>query len=1557
MDIEQSLAVNSDANSVKQQSSLQLLNSIDRQDGSFTEKLYEAATIIEFPTNVLHSENSNLDGWKLTQRQRARFEWVLRWLLDKLQSPGEVGHVARDTPEAWRWLRLLCQSLPRSRVIRQLLSTKLFSSLEQCLDKLSTHFQEFSESAISASPNGRSSLGKRKRSESLDRDTSFNLDSDIQKRLNSFLAVVAFLDSLHVLLKDASDHGHQDAVEQFKAVARNAGSYAPNILSYWLRCINHIILNASVSRPTWIRSTQWDWLQPILPIWESQKLDAFTDLFSENCLIPAAQLAASLTRRIKSLFSQGREDDDATKSDIDVLKTTLNNLERLLAKHIYQPMIVRVVSSDHKFSQKGPNTSAKASNSEESKLNANVENFDSMLVPLSKTAGGDILEDSTSESIRRAVPGLLDIAIRSSGTSRTTQQKRLWVETAFISLARCLGILTPANAAPNFQADSVPLVVSMLQILRARRETLSTNAFDVLIEKYSGLTEDAAENKAKAKPNWDLIAAVLGLDADVFLPLENLQRKRTAAQRTIPDALLKHLTAFEDPITDIHVVNRPRYLVDSIKSPETLIDFVVFPLMQGYAQRRVLERFLRSIFLNLQAHYQVAGLAYLKEDKNRNFCSQALWEDARVAKHLMPLIEKQFTPGQVASVLDVALAPVLGVTEDNEDKASDRANDLSTISGVSAGLLLIKLLVEAITSDTYQDQLLTQFSLIHSTLLKLVKLQFTEVWRAHWLVWRLLSITFIAVLRSKGFNSAHMFGADGDSFIQTIGSDALNHAETASGNPAAYEALSFLASLRQHDVIGENLALDVDEYIERAATFATDQFRLWGERTNISQIEWDGQPLSIQTLGQLALAYSCVFVRFPAVLQYLNSATRKTFFRKIYDTKTIFGTSSVEDVAVPVSISTIWRGLKEYAVNYAPSIVRDDFFDSIEHDSSCISAYENDTSSSSCKYLRVLADLQGIPLAVFKRNRREQLLNSVTDSLVKKEPGQPRDETYQHRFGLVVRLMQVPNATADLSMNFMTLWKIASVLDGVDESTDLLDPIYDSFEELARLVFGHHLSTIDQSRSHQYLADYLSHAKEVLKEKCSDKIRPGTIRLLTAVLILLDNPKASEALLGSAKEIEAITSAYIDTVSEAFQAGTDAPHGLFQTMALQAAFLAMSKLPRVIVTDGVSFESGNHNSLKTIEVLMQKWLDKALEEQSATNAYRHLLCLAFRALAERTVSNGGSVNLRAISTLLSYNLPISDRCLVLDAFKRGLHTLDMPSRYALCHELLSSEEELSSNRSSLFRVLLTSLEFEKEGTSNTLADLRILLPALCDQLLKANDMQTFSELSDCLLLVLREKRWLVSQNGIDTNNSMLLTFNSSAGPRLPVSSSRVIYRRLCAILHAAINRHRANFGGRFELLLPLLAALLGSLFIPDIRSYSARLRTPPWLTHSTAGFGAEEGAAFASLLTSLCEPTVSSVTATKFHRGKPGLTDETRKARDYAGQFVQDLLTEFCQAQLRGRLRPEVRKRLMPGIYAAISVVSEDGLRAMNASMDGSTRALWKSLYDDWRRFGVSKER
>lgn len=56
--------------------------------------------------------------------------------------------------------------------------------------------------------------------------------------------------------------------------------------------------------------------------------------------------------------------------------------------------------------------------------------------------------------------------------------------------------------------------------------------------------------------------------------------------------------------------------------------------------------------------------------------------------------------------------------------------------------------------------------------------------------------------------------------------------------------------------------------------------------------------------------------------------------------------------------------------------------------------------------------------------------------------------------------------------------------------------------------------------------------------------------------------------------------------------------------------------------------------------------------------------------------------------------------------------------------------------------------------------------------------------------------------------------------------------------------------------------------------------------------------------------------------------------------------------QLTGRLTPEMKAALEPGIYAVLNVMTKEGMRTMNAALDESGRAVWKGLYEEWRRFG-----
>ena len=173
----------------------------------------------------------------------------------------------------------------------------------------------------------------------------------------------------------------------------------------------------------------------------------------------------------------------------------------------------------------------------------------------------------------------------------------------------------------------------------------------------------------------------------------------------------------------------------------------------------------------------------------------------------------------------------------------------------------------------------------------------------------------------------------------------------------------------------------------------------------------------------------------------------------------------------------------------------------------------------------------------------------------------------------------------------------------------------------------------------------------------------------------------------------------------------------------------------------------------------------------------------------------------------------------------------------------------------------------------------------------------------------------------------------------------MLYIGLCRQFGNILAIHRTKIGGRYHLVILALKSLLHCLFIP-YKPTDSSLDTPSVFTEPHA-------AAYARLLTTLCDPTVSSVTRSK-KRSRFELNDETKKAKSIAGQHLPYLIMEYCQCQLKGKLLPEMKAALDPGLYAVLAVMSPEVMRTMNAAMDESGRAVWKALYEDYRRLGRS---
>jgi nucleolar pre-ribosomal-associated protein 2 len=174
----------------------------------------------------------------------------------------------------------------------------------------------------------------------------------------------------------------------------------------------------------------------------------------------------------------------------------------------------------------------------------------------------------------------------------------------------------------------------------------------------------------------------------------------------------------------------------------------------------------------------------------------------------------------------------------------------------------------------------------------------------------------------------------------------------------------------------------------------------------------------------------------------------------------------------------------------------------------------------------------------------------------------------------------------------------------------------------------------------------------------------------------------------------------------------------------------------------------------------------------------------------------------------------------------------------------------------------------------------------------------------------------------------------------------VIFSSLCKLFHSLLVRHRTKLGGRYHLILPALQSLLQCLFI-SYRKNEGSLRT----LDEPDALEAAHAAAYGRLLTTICHPTVSAVRRPR-KRSQPELNDETKKARSIAGQHLQYLIMEYCNCQLQGRLKPEMKAALSPGLHAIFDVMSQDVMRTINTAMGSSSQSIFKALYEEYRRSG-----
>lgn len=258
---------------------------------------------------------------------------------------------------------------------------------------------------------------------------------------------------------------------------------------------------------------------------------------------------------------------------------------------------------------------------------------------------------------------------------------------------------------------------------------------------------------------------------------------------------------------------------------------------------------------------------------------------------------------------------------------------------------------------------------------------------------------------------------------------------------------------------------------------------------------------------------------------------------------------------------------------------------------------------------------------------------------------------------------------------------------------------------------------------------------------------------------------------------------------------------------------------------------------------------------------------------------------------------------------------------------------------------------------------------------------------------------IISQWHIDNTLAAIAILSSRLEQTIKTTESTssrpgFIFTGLCRIFSSMLISHRLKLGGRYHLILPALQGLLRCLFrpypslpnnsTPKLSSFSSSSASSPSTSKSSI-ISFPHASLYSRLLTTLCSPTVSAVTArprSYSSLSHSSLNDETKKARSIAGQHLQYLIMEYCTCQLWGHLTTTttttgttttaagiigddgndddddnnskggmmMREKLMPGIFAVMDVMSAEVKRTVNARLDANGRSIFKGLYEEWRR-------
>lgn len=1503
----------------RSRSSHEALLQLEKGTASPATQLNEAAQIIGLDLTLCASHPEAFPRASTVPENPApKEEWVLRWLLKKLKTEENY----RVEPASFLLLRQLVDRIPPKTLAATLSDHKFLGILGTVVTEVANGviraFDESTSSDVNRSGSESShTLGgspprqedadrkrrKRKRTSDDEDEDAMDIDDPPQQpTLTSYLlAFIRILDCLYGLVSLANRaHGdHASAGSHLKHALRGEPESVAKILGKSFKMGAIAAVEFSDGQSITDLQHLFYVLPAVLELWElrSSRQDdsdnkSSNEAFARYCFPQALRL--QLNVRSSTL-------------DSDERAQLLHGLERLIALHVVLPARADFFAkggSGIDYSADEPDWSSVKPVSAafrpylREKDDDGPDASEKMKERESSVSSGGSQDPSGLRKTAGLLPIFLDIAIRSvpRDTFRRQTNEAPWLETLFVSIAELAYQAIKAEDGSNVAPEFVPILEQMFRVVLDRSVHLSLHTL-LTHAGYTGLLRDDLK-----LVRWHLTALIMRLGIDTFLPNSGLQDSRR-----LLDGLLQKVMAHW---TSGASAGEETY--------EVIKTGIVLPLVRGFAAARDLPTFIQIWYEQLKA-------VETARSKRANLGHFSVWEDDDLAACYNELIKTSLTESQLLSQIQTAANEIKA----EHGKISESAHSYARFVLLEAGSTSS---LRTESSNGAMNVYVPVIETLTSTLSSKQKLH----WR--WRLWRFARNIFETSIKLAD-------GLLGSSVTNLVNEAASNIRRLHKGSTKTQrDYLEILEAYRfVQAVAGKSTEAHYMEPLDSLTAEIAPFLKaiLKTDKNALLASPWDGRAESVDSPVALATAYLVTLLRAPEAWNKLKSESRRPLFDGMFSLAVaqhnLIPSSTLDNPPSNARFIQVWAGLvsHQYLLN-VPCVAND-----------VIAVLSDRVKNDASTRKFTIASLQRIPAGLVTRHQRGVLLDLLHEIVIQK---QTPIEASADMLALMAKLADMPKSPAMVTSDWEVVWKIAAAVSL--QGTDLDLQVMKSFRNLHRAVISKFLVSSEEDRQKLFKKTYRRISS------MASKLKSIEYNSLEAFLL-----RISLSQLWSHR-------AQIANVFDETELGSH-----------------RQKVFKLLVSDLKSFKKemrkgalGDARSVALIKTLdaLEGFEDLAQDKEDIEKCLTEIeesvaetsVCsgLSLRRLVRRRVLAGRGPGKNITSPVMQCVeiFPLQQ----LYGEEQQLFIRETTERFRamaaqeLIRVIVDVRETGFTGDGASYRLLVAGLAIasltpveDKECAQSK--ELSSLFTAVTESLHKSTSIEQFSLAAECLDILLRNHPRAVTQWNVDSILASIAVCASSSGPQISSEFAGTIYIRLCRLMGVLFGLYRQKLGGRFHLILPAMQRLLTCLFAPARKRHkrSTRMKAkskrdqPHWL----APLNASHAVHFTRLLTSLCDPTVSAVARPTHYGAGPGhegLTDQTKKAKRVAGQYLQYLIMEYAQCSLRNALVPEVKAALLPGLYAALDVMSRDTMRALNAGLDVSGRAVFKGLYDDYVKFG-----